>query len=263
MDVGAVKRTVDLNRLPRHVAIILDGNGRWAKLRGKPRIYGHIKGVDAVRNTVEAAAQLGIKYLTLFVFSRENWNRPKNEVKELMNLLFKTIKKETNTFKENEIRLRVIGNLDQLPDRNCQGMQQLIRRTAQNKRMTLILAVSYSARQEIINAAKKIVHQVQNREISPERIDEPLFQSHLYTAGIPDPELLIRTSGEQRISNFLLWQIADAELIFLDKYWPDFTSKDLYNAIATYQKRRKESLTQDLREPSKALTGPGYISLIN
>jgi undecaprenyl diphosphate synthase len=227
--------SIDPRRLPRHVAIILDGNGRWAKQRGKPRTYGHIKGVDAVRKTVKAAAQLGIKYLTLYVFSRENWDRPQDEVNDLMELLFKTIKKETHTFDENDIRLQIIGNPEHLPKRNYQAMRELIRHTAQHKRMTLVLAISYGARQEIIHAARKIAHQVQNREISLESIDESLFQSHLYTAGIPDPDLLIRTSGERRVSNFLLWQIADSELIFLDKYWPDFTKEDLYKAIAAYQ----------------------------
>jgi undecaprenyl diphosphate synthase len=228
---------IDYNQVPRHVAIILDGNGRWAKQRGKPRTYGHIKGVAAVRKTVEAAVQLGIKYLTLFVFSKENWHRPQQEVNELMDLLFKTIKNETHTFEKNNIRLQIIGNLGHLPKRNYQAMQQLIAETAQNKRMILILAISYGARQEILEAAREIADQVQNKKISVENIDESLFQSHLYTAGIPDPELLIRTSGERRISNFLLWQIADSELIFLDKYWPDFTKEDLYKAIAAYQHR--------------------------
>jgi undecaprenyl diphosphate synthase len=239
MDEYDYKKKVDLNRLPHHVAIILDGNRRWAKKRGKPQTYGHMKGVAAVRKTVEAATQLGIDYLTLFVFSSENWNRPEYEVNELMGLLLRNIKKEAGTFKENDIRLRIIGDMEQLPANNYREMKKLIDKTAQNKRMTLVLAISYGSRQEILKAVKNIASKVQNKKISKESIDESLFQSHLYTAGIPDPELLIRTSGELRISNFLLWQIADTQLIFLDKYWPDFTKKDFYNAITTYQRSEK------------------------
>lgn len=230
-----MKEDIDSQHLPRHVAIILDGNGRWARQRGKPRTYGHIKGVVTVRKTVEAAAQLGIQYLTLFVFSRENWNRPQTEVNELMRLLFKSLKEEAPILKKNDIRLQIIGNLEQLPPKHYQRMQELMAATAQNKRMTLVLAVSYGSRQEIVNAAREIANRVQNREISLENIDESLFQAHLYTANIPDPDLLIRTSGEMRVSNFLLWQIANSQLIFLDKFWPDFTEEDLYDAITTFQ----------------------------
>lgn len=229
---------IDTDALPRHVAIIMDGNGRWAAQRGKPRTYGHIKGVDTVRKIVEAAAGLGIKYLTLYVFSSENWKRPETEVKALMNLIIKNIRKETQRFKKNGIRLLVIGDLAGLPAEVAKELQKEIRQTANNKKLTLVLAINYSGRQEIVNAAREIAVKVQKKEISADGISESLFSSYLSTRQIPDPELVIRTSGENRISNFLLWQIAYSDLMFVGKHWPDFGEDDFYQAITTYQDRR-------------------------
>ena len=228
---------ININKLPQHVAIIMDGNGRWAKKRGKPRTYGHIKGVDTVRKIVEAATRLGIKYLTLYVFSRENWNRSENEVKALMKLIIKNIRKETKNFKENGIRLLVIGSLGSLPSAVAKELKKEIQKTVDNKKLTLVLAINYSSRQEIVNAVREITIKVQQKEISADSISEALFSSYLNTHQIPDPELLIRTSGEIRISNFLLWQIAYSDLMFVEKNWPDFTKDDLYQAIASYQHR--------------------------
>jgi undecaprenyl diphosphate synthase len=229
------------NGFPKHVAIIMDGNGRWAKKRGKPRTYGHIKGVDTVRKIVETALRLNIKYLSLYVFSRDNWTRPENEVNTLMKLIVKNIRKETKKFKENGIRLLVIGNLEGLPSAVSRELYLEIQRTTNNKKMTLILAINYSGRHEIVNAARKIALKVQNKEISIEGINEKLFSSYLSTHRIPDPDLVIRTSGENRISNFLLWQIANSDLLFVDKNWPEFTSEDFYKIIADYQYRKLDS----------------------
>jgi len=235
----ASKENIDINKLPKHIAIIMDGNGRWAKQKGKLRISGHKNGVIAVRETVEAAAELGIKYLTMYAFSTENWNRPKYEIDALMTLLISTINKETKTLIKNNIRLHAIGNLESLPKNCYKELQEAMNKTANNKRMTLILALSYSSRWEIINAAKKIAEKIQVQEISTADIDETLFKSCLVTSDVPDPELLIRTSGEYRISNFLLWQIAYAELYFTNKLWPDFRKDDLYEAIIDYQSRER------------------------
>jgi len=232
-----LKKTTHQDDLPGHVAIIMDGNGRWAAKRGKPRTYGHIKGVDTVRKIVEAAARLGISYLTLYVFSRENWSRPQNEVNMLMKLFIKNIRKETRNFEENGIRLLAIGDLEGLPPVVFTELEKEIQRTANNKRLTLILAINYSGRREIVNAAREIVFKVHNKEIPIDRISESLFTSHLNPYHIPDPALVIRTSGENRISNFLLWQIAFSELFFIEKNWPDFTKKDFYEVVANYRKR--------------------------
>ncbi|MGD0709552.1 MAG: isoprenyl transferase [Bacteroidales bacterium] len=233
------KDKIDLLKLPEHVAIIMDGNGRWAKQKGKSRIFGHHNGVTAVRETTEAAAELGIKYLTLYAFSTENWNRPKNEINALMTLLVKTINKETKTLNKNNIRLLAIGDLESLPENCYKELKAAINKTKNNTRMSLVLALSYSSRWEIVNAAKRIATEYKKGEISINQIDQEMFNRYLTTGGIPDPELLIRTSGEYRISNFLLWQIAYAELYFTSKLWPDFTKDDLYDALIDYQNRER------------------------
>jgi undecaprenyl diphosphate synthase len=235
----SLKEKIDTSRLPRHIAIIMDGNGRWAKQKGKLRVFGHQNGVLAVRDTVESAAELGIKYLTLYAFSTENWNRPKFEVNALMELLIGTIRKETKTLTDNNIRLEAIGDLESLPSGCRRELKEAMDLTSGNTRMTLILALSYSSKWEILNAVKKIAGAVSRKEISADHIDESLFNSFLCTAKFPDPELLIRTSGEQRISNFLLWQIAYSELYFTEKLWPDFRKEDLYEAIHDFQGRER------------------------
>ncbi len=233
------KEDINPAQLPLHVAIIMDGNGRWAKEKGKLRVFGHQNGVKAVRDTVEAAAELGIQHLTLYAFSTENWNRPKFEVNALMELLVSTINKETKTLMENNIRLNAIGDLEQLPSSCLRELKEAILKTSGNTRMTLHLALSYSSKWEIVEAMKKIATKVKNNEISLDEINDVMVDNHLTTHGIPDPELLIRTSGEHRISNFLLWQIAYAELFFTDKLWPDFRKEDLYEAIVDYQSRER------------------------
>ncbi len=240
------KEQIDLNKLPQHVAIIMDGNGRWAKGQGKLRVFGHQNGVLAVRDTVEGAAELGIKYLTLYAFSTENWNRPKFEVTALMELLIATINKETKTLMENDVRLNAIGNLDALPSRCRKQLQEGMNKTANNKRLTLTLALSYSARWEIANAAKLLAKEVKDGVLTIEDINEKKFSEKLTTAQMPDPELMIRTSGEHRISNYLLWQLAYAELYFTEKLWPDYRREDLFEAIVNYQKReRRFGLTSE------------------
>jgi len=230
---------IDTEKLPKHIAIIMDGNGRWAKQQGEGRIFGHQQGVTAVRETVEGAAEIGIKYLTLYAFSTENWNRPANEIEALMELLIKTISKETKTLNENNIRLEAIGNLQSLPKDCYKELQEAMKETKNNKRMTLILALSYSARWELTHAAKLIAEKVEKKEIKANEVTESLFNSFLCTTSFPDPELLIRTSGEKRISNFLLWQIAYSELYFTDKMWPEFRKEDLLDAIMDYQQRER------------------------
>jgi len=230
---------IDKSKLPAHVAIIMDGNGRWAKQKGKLRIFGHQNGVAAVREVTEAAAELGVQYLTLYAFSTENWNRPKAEVDALMALLVSTIHKEVKTLNKNKIRLKAIGNLKSLPKSCYRELMDAIEQTSTNDRMTLVLALSYSSKWEIIEAVKQVAEKVKQGKISPEEINEKLFGEHLSTNEIPDPELLIRTSGEQRISNFLLWQIAYSELYFTEKLWPDFHKEDFYEAILGYQNRER------------------------
>lgn len=237
---------IDKNKLPRHIAIIMDGNGRWAKSKGKLRVFGHQNGVVAVRDVVEGAVEAGIKYITLYTFSTENWNRPSFEVNALMELLISTISKEARTLMKNGIRLNVIGDMTQLPSRCVRQLQQAMSETSENAKCTLTLALSYSSRWEIVNAARKLSIAVQHGEIQPEDITEELFAQSLSTSNIPDPELLIRTSGEYRISNYLLWQIAYAELYFTQKLWPDFRREDLYEAVLDYQKReRRFGLTSE------------------
>jgi undecaprenyl diphosphate synthase len=233
------KEKIDIAKLPQHIAIIMDGNGRWAKQKGKVRVFGHQNGVKAVKETIEAAAELGINFITLYAFSTENWSRPKYEVDALMQLLVKTINSETKTLNKNNIRLLAIGDLESLP-KNCKNeLMEAMNSTSQNTRTTLVLALSYSSKWEIIDAVKQISLKVKNNEISIDDIDQNLFSSFLNTSSIPDPELLIRTSGEYRISNFLLWQIAYSELYFTEKLWPDFRKEDLYEAIVDFQSRER------------------------
>ncbi|MCO4293204.1 isoprenyl transferase [Solitalea sp. MAHUQ-68] len=233
------KEKIDIDRLPRHVAIIMDGNGRWAKEKGKLRVFGHQNGVKAVRDTVEAAAELGIEYLTLYAFSTENWNRPALEITALMELLVATINRETKTLMENDVRLNAIGDLSSLPSKCYKELMEAIDKTANNKRLTLNLALSYSSRWELVQMAKQLAAKVENKELQSSEVNEELVSSLLCTANMPDPELLIRTSGEYRISNFLLWQIAYAELYFTDIFWPDFRREHLYEAILNYQGRER------------------------
>lgn len=230
---------INKDKLPLHVAIIMDGNGRWAKEKGKLRVFGHQNGVKAVRDTVESAAELGIKHLTLYAFSTENWNRPKFEVNALMELLVSTINKETKTLMDNNIRLNAIGDLDSLPSSCYRELKEAMKKTENNTRMTLHLALSYSSKWEITNAIKKIAEKVNMNELKIDDINDSTIDNYLTTSGTPDPELLIRTSGEHRISNFLLWQIAYAELYFTDKLWPDFRKEDLYEAIIDFQSRER------------------------
>jgi len=230
---------INKNNLPVHIAIIMDGNGRWAKQKGKGRIFGHKHGVDTVRKIVEASAEIGIKYLTLYTFSVENWQRPKNEINALMSLLVSTIKKEISTLMKNNIRLDVIGDIQRLPDKTLQQVTEAMKQTANNTGLTLIMALSYSSKWDILNASKRIANLVENKKISVEDINEELFSSLLSTSNFPNPELLIRTSGESRISNFLLWELAYTELYFTSKNWPEFTKEDLYLAILDFQARER------------------------
>ena len=234
-----LKDQIIQSKLPRHIAVIMDGNGRWAKEHGKPRVFGHRNGVKAVKETTEAAAEIGIEHLTLYAFSTENWNRPKLEVNALMSLLVETIRKEVSTLMDNDIRLNAIGNVSELPAKTGKALAEAIKTTESNKRMTLHLALNYSSRWEITEASKKIAEDTLKGLITPEEITDTLFSNYLSTAGVPDPELLIRTSGELRISNYLLWQIAYAELYFTDKFWPDFRKADLYAAILDFQNRER------------------------
>ncbi|MGC1203901.1 MAG: isoprenyl transferase [Flavobacteriaceae bacterium] len=234
-----LKEHIITTRLPKHIAIIMDGNGRWAKQKGMLRAIGHENGTKSVRETVEASAELGIKNLTLYAFSTENWNRPKLEVQTLMKLLVSSLKKEIKTLQDNNIKLSAIGNLNTLPKKVYKELHEVIENTKNNHRMTLTLALSYGSREEIINTVKEISIKVKNNIISPDKIDESIINEHLYTQNLPDVDLLIRTSGEQRISNFLLWQIAYAELYFTNVLWPDFTKQHLYEAIIEYQKRER------------------------
>lgn len=234
-----LKSQINLEKLPRHIAVIMDGNGRWAKEHGMPRVFGHRNGVKAVRDTTEACAELGVEYLTLYAFSTENWNRPQTEVNALMTLLVETIKKEIKTLNDNSIRLRAIGDLSKLPTKSHKALLSAIEQTSRNNRMTLVLALNYSSHWEIVEAAKKLATQAQAGELRPEDINDAVFSNALATSGMPDPELLIRTSGEMRISNYLLWQIAYTELYFTPVRWPDFRRENLYEAILNFQQRER------------------------
>ncbi len=234
-----LKSSINLNKLPEHIAIIMDGNGRWAKQFGRIRIFGHQNGVKAVRETTEAAAELGVKYLTLYAFSTENWGRPEAEVNALMTLLVSTIRKEIKTLMDNNIRLTAIGDIEKLPSKCHHELLDAIDKTKGNTRMTLVLALNYSARWEMVKAAKELAEKAKLGNLDPEMIDDEVFSNALSTKGIPDPELMIRTSGEARISNFLLWQIAYAELYFTETLWPDFRKEHLYQAIIDFQSRER------------------------
>jgi undecaprenyl diphosphate synthase len=230
---------IDKNRLPHHIAIIMDGNGRWAKEQGQDRLYGHYHGVESVRDIVEGAAELGIEYLTLYAFSTENWDRPEDEVVGLMELLVTTIRKEVESLNKNNIRLHVIGDLNMLPEYARKELQEALEITKNNKGLNLVMALSYSGRWELLNAVKNIASEVKKNQLSIEEIDQETLQRYLCTSGFPDPELMIRTSGEYRISNFLLYQLAYAELYFTDVRWPDFRKQNLYEAIIDYQNRER------------------------
>jgi undecaprenyl diphosphate synthase len=233
------KEQIDLTRLPEHIAIIMDGNGRWAKNQGKIRHFGHETGVLSVKDIVEGCADIGIKYLTVYAFSTENWNRPIEEVNALMELLISTINNETPTLTKNNIRLNAIGDIASLPQKCIDDLKSAMDKTAGNTRCTLTLALSYSAKWEILNAAKKLAAKIQDGQMTIDGINEENFAAQLTTLNMPDPELMIRTSGEHRISNFLLWQMAYTEFYFTDTLWPDFRQEDLFEAIVDYQKRER------------------------
>lgn len=237
--MSSVKDSIDLSRLPRHVAVIMDGNGRWAKGQGQPRIWGHQNGVKSVREIAEASAELGIPYLTLYAFSTENWNRPVPEVNALMEILVATVNEEMDTLNSNNIRLATIGDMEGLPARTREALMEGIGKTSQNSRMTLTLALNYSSRWEITQAFKEVTRLASEGKLSPGEVNEDLISSLMTTAGMPDPELLIRTSGEYRISNFLLWQLAYTELYFSDMFWPDFEREEFYRAILDFQRRER------------------------
>jgi len=235
----SLKDQIDLNRLPRHIAIIMDGNGRWAKEQGQDRLYGHFHGVESVRNIVEGCAELRIQYLTLYAFSTENWDRPEYEVVGLMELLVKTIQKELEDLHKNNIKLHVIGDLNMLPNYARAELMDALKTTEKNTGLNLIMALSYSGRWELLNAVKNIAHDVKKDKLQVEQIDQETLQQYLATSGFPDPELMIRTSGEYRISNFLLYQLAYAELYFTHVRWPDFRKENLYEAILDFQNRER------------------------
>jgi undecaprenyl diphosphate synthase len=235
----ALLQEIDKNRLPVHIAIIMDGNGRWAKEQGQDRLFGHYQGVESVRNIVEGCAELGIQYLTLYAFSTENWDRPEYEVVGLMELLVKTIRNEAENLHKNNIKLHVIGDIKMLPDYAQRELQEALDFTKDNTGLNLVMALSYSGRWELLNAVKSIANEVQKGNLQVEEIDQSTLQKYLCTSGFPDPELMIRTSGEYRISNFLLYQLAYAELYFTDVRWPEFRKKNLYEAILDFQRRER------------------------
>lgn len=237
--MGSNKDNIDLQRLPRHVAIIMDGNGRWAKKKGNMRIFGHREALKAVREVLEAGVDIGLGFITLFTFSTENWKRPKLEVRALMELLVSTIRKEVPTLMKNNIRLRAIGNLEDLPKKAQKELSQAMEMTEANSGLVLTLALSYGGRSDILSAVNKIAQLTKSGEIEPGNISEQDLRSHMSTYYLPDPELMIRTSGEFRISNFLLWELAYAEIYITEKFWPDFTREDLYEAITSYQNRER------------------------
>ena len=233
------KLQISLHKVPQHVAIIMDGNGRWAKSKGMERVFGHRNALTAVRESVEAAAEIGVKAITLYAFSTENWNRPKMEVNALMNLLVSSLKNELPTFQKNEVKVNAIGNLQILPEKAQRVLKHVSEITKTNKRIVLTLALSYGSREEIVNTIKNISKKVVNNQLQVEEINEKVINNHLYTFNLPDVDLMIRTSGEQRISNFLLWQMAYAELYFTDILWPDFRKSDFFDAIIEYQNRER------------------------
>ncbi|MCY1720106.1 isoprenyl transferase [Prolixibacteraceae bacterium Z1-6] len=233
------RNKLNTNNIPEHVAIIMDGNGRWAARHGKARIIGHENGVESVRAVVEAAGEIGVKHLTLYAFSTENWDRPRPEVEALMGLLVHAIEAETTSLMKNNVRLSVIGDMDSMPEEVCEKLKGCMHHLQANTGLNLVLALSYSGQWEIVSAVKKMVNDVVNEKLLPENINTKLFKSYLSTTNMPDPELLIRTSGEFRVSNFLLWQIAYSELYFTEKLWPDFRKEDFFEAIFDYQNRER------------------------
>ena len=230
---------IDKNRVPKHIAIIMDGNGRWAKQQSQARVFGHQHGVEAVRRTIEAAAEAGVKYLTLYTFSTENWNRPKEEVEALMSLLVKAVHSELESLKKNQVRLKAIGNLKDLPSACYKELQRAMQETADDKGLTVVLALSYSGRTELTHAAQQLAKKVQNGQLKPDDITADVVGNHLYDSEIPDPDILIRTGGEYRVSNFLLWQLAYTEFFFLPKMWPEFQKEDLWQVILDFQTRER------------------------
>ena len=244
---------INKEKLPKHIAIIMDGNGRWAEEQGQDRLFGHYHGVESVRNIVEGCAELGIEFLTLYAFSTENWDRPKNEVDGLMTLLVETIRKEVPTLNKNKIKLHVIGDMSMLPDFALKELQEAIELTSTNTGLSLVMALSYSSRWEIVDAVKKIATDVKSGLVEPEKITHEIFNQYLCTHSIPDPELLIRTSGEYRISNFLLYQIAYTELYFTDTFWPAFRKQNLHEAIIDFQNRERRfgKTSQQINIPSQ------------
>jgi undecaprenyl diphosphate synthase len=237
--VSSFKENIDFNNLPKHIAVIMDGNGRWATQKGVARIFGHRNAVQSVKEVVEGCGELGVKFLTLYAFSTENWGRPKDEVDGLMELLVNTLKKEIKSLHENRVKLKTIGNIDHLPKLCQTNLAEAIEATSKNTGLTLVLALSYSGRWEITQAVRRLLADSMEGKVNPEDINEDRFANYLATAGIPDPELLIRTSGEMRISNFLLWQLAYTEFFMTQKLWPDFRKEDLYEAICDYQSRER------------------------
>lgn len=247
------KEKLDINNIPEHVAIIMDGNGRWAKEKGQMRLVGHATGVESVREALTAASEINVKYLTLYAFSTENWNRPKEEVDGLMDLLVNTISNEIESLNNNDVRLLTIGNTNDLPDSCRLELLNAIERTKDNKGTILVLALNYSAKSEMVHAIKQIAEKYKDGDISMSDIDDTMVDNHLYTAGIPHPELMIRTSGEIRISNFLLWQLAYSELHFTPIFWPDFKKEDFYRAVYEYQTRERRFglIGEQLKEQKK------------
>ena len=235
----SLRKKIETRKLPVHIAIIMDGNGRWARLQGKERIFGHQQGVKAVREVIEAGAELGLKYLTLYTFSTENWNRPDDEISALMGIMVQSLNNETDTLIKNNIRLQAIGDIYRLTEDVRARLSETIKLTSSSTGLTLIVALSYSSRWEIVEAAKKLATDVNTGKLKVSEIDESDFEKYLSTYGIPDPELMIRTSGELRVSNFLLWQLAYTELYFTELLWPDFSKEELYKAIISFQKRER------------------------
>jgi undecaprenyl diphosphate synthase len=233
------KSQINTDNLPNHIAIIMDGNGRWAEMKGKPRVYGHKNGVTSVKEVIEGCREIGVNYLTLYAFSTENWNRPKLEVRTLMALLVSSLRKELKTLVKNNIKLNTIGNIENLPEKVQAELTEVVEKTKNNTSLTLTLALSYGSREEIVNVIRNISKKVVNNQLAVEEINENIINNHLYTFSLPDVDLLIRTSGEKRISNFLLWQIAYAELYFTNTLWPDFRKGNLFNAIVDYQQRER------------------------
>jgi undecaprenyl diphosphate synthase len=230
---------IDLSKLPKHIAIIMDGNGRWAQKKCLPRVMGHKAGMEAIKVTVKCCSNIGIKILTVYAFSTENWRRPQDEVSYLMNLLVEYMRKEIDELNANKVKIKVLGNLDMLPSQTRKEIIEAVKRTENNQGMQFNIALNYGGRAEILNACKSIIQGIEDGSISKADIDEDMFSGYLYTGNDPDPDLIIRTSGEQRISNFLLWQGAYSELVFVDQLWPDFDEKVLYSAITEYQSRNR------------------------